>query len=378
MDRPSVTFVIPCFNHGEFVGQAVASALAQEEADVRVVVVDDGSTDGHTPAQCDACAGDRVRVIHQSNTGLPGARNAGAEGATTEFLAFLDADDWVEPGFTRALAEKLADAPAASHAYCYERIAELGNDWVWKTPEWDTRLMLLTNLHPVTALVRRTCFEDIGGFDATMRDGYEDWEFWVRCAAKGWRGVRVPEALFVWRRHSHETMIADAVARHDRLFAQIVGRNQAFYAEHAESLIKRSNSLMRRFDVNWIDEDFNAIQLGFLRDRAEYLEQEVWATRGRLEQAQQATTEQEARTADVQSAADARERELLALLEAQSCALRDQRDAYESMTLVRLHHASHRVVSALPGPLARFARGVLGALGGLLKRIAPTQTTPKT
>lgn len=371
MDRPSVTFVIPCFNHGAFVGQAVASALAQEDADVQVVVVDDGSTDGHTPAQCDACAGEHVRVIHQANAGLPGARNAGASGATTEFLVFLDADDWVEPSFVARLAEALADAHDASHAYCHERIAELGNDWVWRTPAWDADLMLLTNLHPVTALVRRRCFEELGGFDATMRDGYEDWEFWVRCVGRGLRGVLVPEPLFVWRRHSHETMIADAVARHDRLLAQIIDRNRSLYAEHAEALIKRSNSLMRRFDVNWLDDEHGAIQLGFLRDRAEYLEQELWATRGRLERAQHATTEQAARTADVEAAAEQRERELLALLDGQARALREQRDAYESMAMVRLHHTAHRAVSALPGPIARPARGVLRATGRLLKGLTP-------
>ena len=74
----STTVVVPCYNHGRFVRAAVRSALDQADADVRVVVVDDGSTDGRSPGDCDACRGPRVEVLHQRNTGLPGARNVGA------------------------------------------------------------------------------------------------------------------------------------------------------------------------------------------------------------------------------------------------------------------------------------------------------------
>jgi len=92
MSEPEATIVIPCYNHGAFVGEAVASALAQEGARTSVVVVDDGSDDGSTPEACDACRGERVEVIHQANLGLPAARNRGAAQAKTEFLVFLDAD----------------------------------------------------------------------------------------------------------------------------------------------------------------------------------------------------------------------------------------------------------------------------------------------
>src|SRR5690242_13208850 len=120
---PTVTVVIPCFNYGRFVRAAVRSALAQRDADVRVVVVDDGSTDGRSPGECEACRGERVEVIRQANAGLPAARNRGAAGARTEFLAFLDADDYLEPFFVGDLAGAIRAEEAAgrggdvSHAY---------------------------------------------------------------------------------------------------------------------------------------------------------------------------------------------------------------------------------------------------------------------
>ncbi|HRQ73388.1 MAG TPA: glycosyltransferase family A protein [Phycisphaerales bacterium] len=357
MGAPSVTFVIPCFNHGAFVAEAVASALAQQDAHTRAVVVNDGSDDATTPSACDALLDrfgkDRLRVIHQPNRGLPAARNAGAREATTDYLAFLDADDWVEPAFVRTLAtaleaERAAGRDDVSHAYCQERLVGLG-DGTWHVPEWDALLLLITNLHPVTCLVRRDRFEAVGGFDETMTGGYEDWELWVRMAARGWRGVRVPEPLFVWRRHSHSTMIFDAVARHDELYAKIVERNRDHYQRHMEAIAARSNSMLRKFDCNWLDESGLPIPLMHLR--------EAWAALG---PAQAAAAEAQARAAALEAEA--------AGLRAELRQARESVARFESMATVRLSRAMHRVIDAMPGPIAGGARWVLRAAKSVLPR----------
>jgi glycosyltransferase involved in cell wall biosynthesis len=226
-----------------------------------VVVVEDGSTDGETFSACDACAGERVRVIHQENRGLPAARNRGAAGAESEFLVFLDADDWIEPDFVEKLSAALDRAgDDVSHAYCQERLVEKGTG-VWKVPDWDPVLMLLTNLHPVTTLVRRERFEAVGGFDESMREGYEDWDLWLRFVERGWRGVRVTEPLFVWRRHSDSTMVMNVIRNHEALYAAIRARHPELYHKHAEELIVRSNALMTKCEMNWLDEAGEPITL---------------------------------------------------------------------------------------------------------------------
>ncbi|RIK97113.1 MAG: glycosyltransferase family 2 protein, partial [Proteobacteria bacterium] len=191
MPKPSVRVVIPCFNHGRHVREAVESAFALEDAAVEVVVVDDGSDDGESPALCDATAALGATVLHRPNGGLSAARNTGAAGATTDYLAFLDADDLLLPHFARDLAAAIdADGGAdVSHAYGWEQVTGL-HELVWKCPPWDPIRELITNLHPVTALVRRDVFERVGGFDEALRDGHEDWELWIRCIAHGYRGVR--------------------------------------------------------------------------------------------------------------------------------------------------------------------------------------------
>lgn len=324
MSHPTVTFVIPCFNHGEFVGKAVESALGQIDAQVRVVLVNDGSTDGTTPAACDRCAGDRVIVIHQENMGLPAARNRGAAHAHGDFLVFLDADDWVAPRFVTKLhaalqaEEALGTGGDVSHVYCQERLVERGRG-IWRVPEWDPVLMMITNLHPVTALVRRECFEAVGGFDESMRRGYEDWDLWLKFVERGWRGVRVREPLFVWRRHSEATMVMHAVKHHRELYQGIVQRHRALYDRHALELVGRMSGMMRRFDMNWLDESGEPINL---------------------------------------------------------MALKRQRAMYESMAAVRLHHWLHRGIGVLPGPLARGSTRVLGWLRRLVPPARPTVPEP--
>ncbi len=270
MATPRATIIIPCFNHGRFVADAVRSCLSQTDALVRVVIVNDGSTDGESAGKCEACAemGANVRVIHQPNRGLPAARNAGAAIAAREawgeYLVFLDADDWIERSFVSRLHREIQSDPAddVSHAYCQEKLVEKGTG-IWKVPAWDPMLLLVTNLHPVTALIKRGHFERSGGFDESFRAGYEDWDLWLRFSERNWRGVRVREPLFNWRRHSDNSLVMQAAQRHAELHAAIVDRHPALYEKNARAIIQLSNVLLRRADANWLDENGDAI---FVRD----------------------------------------------------------------------------------------------------------------
>ncbi len=271
----NATVIIPCFNHGRFVRQAVESALAQKDADTNVVIVDDGSDDHSTPAACDACAGERVRVIHQPNRGLPAARNRGAADARTEYLVFLDADDWIEPGFVARLGAAIVSEAGrggdVSHAYCHERLVEKVVTY-WRVPDWDPLLMMITNIHPVTTLVRRDRFEAVGGFNKGMRGGYEDWDLWLSFVERGWRGVRVPEPLFTWRRHSNTTMVMNVVHNHAALYDRIRAQHRDLYSRHARELIIRTNTMLRRFDMNWLDESGEPINLRALKEQRQKYE----------------------------------------------------------------------------------------------------------
>src|ERR1019366_3049423 len=94
-----VSVVIPCFNHGEFLPEAVASVTGIGRDDVELIVVDDGSTDERTRKEMDALVAQGITVIRQENKGVAAARNAGFIASQGEYIFPLDADDRLRPGW---------------------------------------------------------------------------------------------------------------------------------------------------------------------------------------------------------------------------------------------------------------------------------------
>ena len=105
-----VTVVIPCFDHGAFLGEAVDSALAQEGGPAGVVVVDDGSTDAVTRRAYERLPPE-VTLLHQHNAGVAAARNAGAAATDTSYLVMLDADDRLRPGRSLRCGRRCRQTP---------------------------------------------------------------------------------------------------------------------------------------------------------------------------------------------------------------------------------------------------------------------------
>ena len=95
MTTPLISVIVPVYRVEKYLERCVKSILSQTYKNLEVILVDDGSPD-QCPAICDACAEKdaRVKVIHQENKGLSGARNAGIDAASGEYLAFVDSDDY--------------------------------------------------------------------------------------------------------------------------------------------------------------------------------------------------------------------------------------------------------------------------------------------
>src|SRR5690349_16045680 len=92
---PSVSVVIPTYNYGRFIAESVESAIRQTFPPYEVIVVDDGSTDG--TGSIVKRFGEKVRYIRQENLGVCAARNHGVQVSKGKVIAFLDADDRLEP-----------------------------------------------------------------------------------------------------------------------------------------------------------------------------------------------------------------------------------------------------------------------------------------
>jgi GT2 family glycosyltransferase len=140
-------------------------------------------------------------VLTTANQGLPAARNHAARHASGAFFCALDADDKLAPTwFEKALdtLERQSEVMFVSHW-----LETFGDEhWTWTPQRCDLPSLLARNSVNGAALVRREAFEAVGGYDETMRDGCEDWDFWLRLVERGFAGTIIPEVLFYYRRRA--------------------------------------------------------------------------------------------------------------------------------------------------------------------------------
>lgn len=210
----AISVVIPTYNYGKYVGQAIESALSQTRAPLEVIVVDDGSTDD-TPEVL-AAYGDRIRAIRQDNAGLSAARNAGIAAARGTHIALLDSDDAWHPRKLELQARCLEEFPGT---------VLIGTDAIADASETPPALdrwpeasaasspcsldMLVVKawFAPSSALIDRQMLADVGPFDTALRSA-EDRDMWIRIAARG--PVRTVNAPLLWYRLHGASMSRNA------------------------------------------------------------------------------------------------------------------------------------------------------------------------
>ena len=122
---PYLTVIVPVYNGEATLRRCVESVIAQSFTDWELIVVDDGSSDGSNRLAKELAAGEpRMKLLTQRNRGVSAARNLALERAAGDYVAFLDADDWLSPDcyqkLTDALRESGADAAACGHCLVWE------------------------------------------------------------------------------------------------------------------------------------------------------------------------------------------------------------------------------------------------------------------
>jgi len=227
IDRSSiVSVVIPCYQQAEYLAEAVESVVGQTFADWEIVIVDDGSPDDTAGVAATLIAAHpdrRIRLLRQPNAGLAAARNAGISASDGRYILPLDADDILMPEMLAKTVELLEAEPRLAIAYTDQRQFGAASRVV-RTADWDTDLQRRRNLFAATALFRREVWDAVGGYDPAMRRGYEDWDFWLGAAERGFVGRRIPEALFGYRikassmhvtaRDSHRELVGQLRVKH--------------------------------------------------------------------------------------------------------------------------------------------------------------------
>lgn len=235
----SVSVVIPCYNAGDLLIEAVESALAQTHLDLEVVVVDDGSTDPRTRQLLAEASWPRTRIIHQENAGPAAARNTAIRHSRGDYILPLDADDKIESTYVEKALAVMVGNPNVGIVYCKANKfgAETGP---WTLPAYSLRELVIDNVIFVTSLFRRSDWELVGGFNQSLRHGVEDYEFWVKIVGLGREVVQLDEYLFSYRTQDVSRTTGFTADRSVVVstYADIFRANIDFYARNAEFLFE--------------------------------------------------------------------------------------------------------------------------------------------
>jgi glycosyltransferase involved in cell wall biosynthesis len=221
MSLPLVSVLIPCFNYGRYLDFAVDSILQQTFQNVEIIIINDGSTDTYTVEKLKNYTKPKTSVIHQINRYPSAARNYGFSHSNGQYILTLDADDM----FERTFLEKAIHILERDHQYTIGAVSSEVLKFGYYDSIWRPRGGNLTNFIlgincVACALIRRKAWELAGGFDETMIEGYEDWDFWIRLTKIGWSIHIIPELLFYYRTKEN-SRITESFKNYWRIYNRI-------------------------------------------------------------------------------------------------------------------------------------------------------------
>ena len=225
---PSVAVIIPCWNLGETVEATVASVVAQTLPASEIVVVDDGSDAPETLAALRRLEAGPARIARVAHGGVAGARAEGVRRTSSPLLVLLDADDLLAPDFLARTSARIAQGiPVDYVATAYELFGEVQATFTPPAPDQPVR-HLCEGSYCITALLRRSLWEEIGGCDPALAAA-EDWDFWLSVLERKTPGALIDAPLVRYRIRAGSRDRRGLVReRHLEAVRAIVAKHRAF------------------------------------------------------------------------------------------------------------------------------------------------------
>jgi glycosyltransferase involved in cell wall biosynthesis len=250
-NKPIISVVIPCFNYGQFLLEAIESVLSQTVSNIEIIVVDGGSTDSYTLDVLSSLKHERVKVHLRKGRHLVGDnRNYGISRSQGRYVCCLDADDTLSPTYLEKaifLLESYAyDCVSTSVSFFGSRSGGYG------VLEYPTLASMIEGNHITTcAVFRKVLWHEVGGYRDTgigLEHLPEDWDFWLRIAAHGARFRNLSrEPLFNYRQHMSGSLSTTDVSPLSEQRAALLNRNAILLTKKNKSL---SNSQSSRVIVS--------------------------------------------------------------------------------------------------------------------------------
>ena len=265
MDRNRVGFgtdieaVITSFNQGTMILEAVESLCAQTLLPKKIIIVDDGSTDECSmrvlkDIEKKSDLPIPIMIHYQENRGVSAARNAGIKKTEVPMVLVLDGDDKLKPEYTEYVSRLLGCNPsmvaASSWMHTFGAL-----DSIVCPAGGEISAFLSRNCCPATHILRRDIFERCGGYDETMRSGFEDWDFFLsmlETAPESWIGI-VDKPLIEYRTAPASSNIKSMDKRLE-LMRFMIEKHVGSYHDHIADALLGIEAISNLRLFNWENE----------------------------------------------------------------------------------------------------------------------------
>jgi glycosyltransferase involved in cell wall biosynthesis len=226
---PEISVIIPCYNQGEFLPDAVESIVNQTFENWECIIVNDGSSDNTSDVAkqlIDKHKDKNIKLLEKENEGLSVARNFGIANSCGKYILPFDSDDKLHPEMLEKTFILLENNNNISIAYTDR--ADFGEaSGIVKAGEYNFEKLKYHNHLSYCSLYRKEVWEKVGGYRTMLT--MEDWDFWIAAGSLGYYGKRLPLPLFLYRVRNKSLFHGNAHRYWEKLFSQIVVNNSSVY-----------------------------------------------------------------------------------------------------------------------------------------------------
>jgi len=229
-----ISIIVPCFNQGEFLDEALASVYEQKHQDWECIIVNDGSIDKTEDVGLSWCRKDaRFNYTAQNNLGLSAARNTGIRLAKGQYILPLDADDRINDSYVLEALNIFERQKGVTLVYCnaYRFGFESGP---WDLQLYNYESLLIENMIFCSAIFKRADALKLGGYDENLKIGLEDWDFWIRLLTPVSIVIKLDIVGFYYRikPESMATAMNVSIEKKNNLKENILLKNLNIYKNH--------------------------------------------------------------------------------------------------------------------------------------------------
>ncbi|GAK93160.1 beta-1,3-glucosyltransferase [Nonlabens ulvanivorans] len=212
-----VSIIVPCYKQAHFLDESLLSVFNQSYDRWECIIVNDGSPDNTDQVAAKWCEKDqRFKYVSKENGGLSSARNTGIKKSNGSYILPLDADDALHKDYLSKLVPVLESNKDLGIVSCYTSIFRgTTSNVIDELKPFGSAIkdLLYQNQLIATSLYRKVLWEQVGGYDESMKNGFEDWEFWIAVTKQNKFYKIVPEFLFFYRK-AVQSMLVDTIKSH--------------------------------------------------------------------------------------------------------------------------------------------------------------------